>query len=43
MHRIEMVVTNRIAALIEIEDLAEADRRTLAHGIVGMAEGACRR
>lgn len=42
MHRIEMVLADRIAALIDIDDLTAADRRTLAHGIVGMAEGACR-
>ena len=42
VYRIEMVVAERIAALIDIDDLTESDRRLLAHGIVGMAEGACR-
>lgn len=42
VHRIEMVVAERIAALITIDGLSENDRRLLAHGIVGLAEGACR-
>lgn len=42
VQRIEMVLAQRIADLIEVEDLTDEDRRMLAHGIVGMAESACR-
>lgn len=42
VHRIEMVVAERIAALIDIEGMSPSDRRLLAHGIVGLAEAACR-
>jgi AcrR family transcriptional regulator len=42
VHRVELVVAERIAALIEIEDLDPEDRRLLAVGIVGLGEAACR-
>lgn len=42
MHRTELLLADRIASLIDVEDLTEADRTMLAHSIVGMAEGACR-
>jgi AcrR family transcriptional regulator len=40
--QLEAAIAEAIAALIEIEDLAPDDRRLLAHGIVGLAEGASR-
>ena len=39
--RVENVVADRIAALT-IDALADADRRLVAHGIIGLAEGAVR-
>lgn len=42
VHRVEMAVADRIAALITDGDLSSEDRRVVAHGIVGMAERACR-
>ena len=42
VHRVEMVVAERIASLIDIPNLSAADRRLLAVGIVGQAESAVR-
>lgn len=42
VHRVELVVAEQIAALIDIEGLDAAERRMLAVGIVGLAESACR-
>ena len=42
VHRVELVVAERIATLIEIGVLDSDDRRLLAVGIVGLAEAACR-
>ncbi len=42
VHRVEMVVADRIADLIVIEDLTAEERRVLAHGVLGMAEGVLR-
>lgn len=42
VHRVELIVAEQIAALIEIESLDSDDRRLLAVGIVGLAEAACR-
>lgn len=42
VERVEHVVADRIASLLTIDDLADADRRLVAHGIIGMAEGAVR-
>ncbi len=42
VHRVELDVAERIAALIDIEDLSGDERRMMAHGIVGLAEAACR-
>ncbi|MEM7285382.1 MAG: TetR/AcrR family transcriptional regulator [Actinomycetota bacterium] len=42
VNRVEMVVAERIASLIDIPNLSEADRRLLAVGIVGQAESAVR-
>jgi len=42
MHRTEMILVERIASLIAVEELSDDDRRMLAHSVVGMAEGACR-
>ncbi len=42
LHRIELGVAERIAALIDIDGLPDAERRMMAHGIVGLAEAACR-
>lgn len=42
VERVERVVADRIASLLTIDDLADADRRLVAHGIIGMAEGAVR-
>lgn len=42
VHQIEMVLANRIAGLIDVADLTEAERALLAHSIIGLAEGACR-
>ena len=40
--RVEETIADAVAALIEIEGLGDADRRLLAHGIVGLAEGTSR-
>ena len=40
--RVEETIADAIAALIEVEGLDDADRRLLAHGIVGLAEGTSR-
>jgi AcrR family transcriptional regulator len=40
--RVEQNIAESIADLIAIDDLAPSDRRMLASGIVGMAEGAVR-
>jgi AcrR family transcriptional regulator len=40
--QVESAVADAIAALIEIEGLAAEERRLLAHGIVGLAEGTSR-
>lgn len=40
--RTELVVAERIAALIDIETLSTDERRLLAVGIVGIGEAACR-
>ncbi len=42
VNQIEMMLANGIADLIDVPDLTSADRAVLAHGIVGLAEGACR-
>lgn len=42
VHRVELVVAERIASLIEIPNLSEDDRRLLAVGIVGLGESAVR-
>ncbi len=42
VHRVELVVAERIAALIEIDELGEQERRMLGVGIVGLGEAACR-
>ncbi len=39
---VEHVVADRIASLLTIDDLDDADRRLVAHGIIGLAEGAVR-
>lgn len=41
-HAVEAAVAENIAALITIEGLSDDDRRVLAFGIVGLAEGASR-
>lgn len=40
--RVEQTIADYVAALIEIEGLSEEERRLLAHGIVGLAEGTSR-
>jgi AcrR family transcriptional regulator len=40
--RVEEAVAETIAGLIEVPGLDAGTRRLLAHGIVGLAEGACR-
>ena len=40
--RVEETIADAIAALIEVEGLPESERRLLAHGIVGLAEGTSR-
>jgi AcrR family transcriptional regulator len=40
--RVETSIADIIASLIEVPGLAEPTRRLLAHGIVGLAEGASR-
>jgi AcrR family transcriptional regulator len=40
--RVEENIADTIAALIDVEGLTEAERRLLAHGIVGLAEGTSR-
>ena len=42
VHRVELVVAERIASLIDIPDLTDDDRRLLAVGIVGLGESAAR-
>lgn len=37
--QVEDAIATTVAALIDVEGLEEADRRLLAHGIVGLAEG----
>jgi AcrR family transcriptional regulator len=39
---VEEAIADAISALIEVEGLGDAERRLLAHGIVGLAEGASR-
>ena len=40
--RVEESIADAIAALIEVEGLPADERRLLAHGIVGLAEGTSR-
>lgn len=40
--RVERVMADRIASLLTIDDLGDAGRRLVAHGIIGLAEGAVR-
>ena len=40
--RVEEAVADAVSGLIEIEGLSDADRRLLAYGIVGLAEGTSR-
>lgn len=40
--RVEETIADTIATLIEVEGLPEAERRLLAYGIVGLAEGTSR-
>lgn len=40
--RVEAAVADAVSGLIEIEGLSDADRRLLAYGIVGLAEGTSR-
>ena len=42
VYGVELVVAERIAALIDIDDLTDADRHLLAVGIVGLGESAVR-
>lgn len=42
VHRVEEMVADAIAALIDVPGLGSDDRRLLAHGIVGLAEGTSR-
>ncbi len=42
VHRVEEMVADAIAALIDVPGLTADDRRLLAHGIVGLAEGTSR-
>ncbi len=42
VHRVELVVAERIASLIDIPNLTDAERRLLAVGIVGLGESAAR-
>lgn len=42
VQRVELIVAERIATLIEIDTLTGDERRLLAVGIVGLAEAACR-
>lgn len=39
---VELAVAERITDLITVENLSAPERSVLAHGIVGLAEGACR-
>jgi AcrR family transcriptional regulator len=40
--QVEDSIATTVAALIDVEGLGESDRRLLAHGIVGLAEGTSR-
>lgn len=40
--RVEAAIAEAIAALIDVQSLEQAQRRQLAHGLVGLAEGASR-
>ena len=40
--RVESMVANRVASLIEIEGISEAERHVLAYGLVGLAEATSR-
>jgi AcrR family transcriptional regulator len=40
--KVEAAIAEAIAALIEVRTLEQAQRRQLAHGLVGLAEGASR-
>ncbi len=42
LRRIELVVAEQIAALIDVADLDADERSMLAHGVVGLAESAVR-
>jgi AcrR family transcriptional regulator len=42
VRRVEDAIAGAISALIEVEGLPDEDRRLLAYGIVGLAEGASR-
>ncbi|MBA2280158.1 MAG: TetR/AcrR family transcriptional regulator [Actinomycetota bacterium] len=42
VNRVEEMIADTIAGLIDIEGLDADARRLLAHGIVGLAEGTCR-
>lgn len=42
VRRVEDAIADAISALIDVEGLAESDRRLLAYGLVGLAEGASR-
>jgi AcrR family transcriptional regulator len=40
--RVEAVVADRVASLIDIDGLSDDERRVLAHGVVGIAEATSR-
>jgi len=42
VRRVEEAIADAISSLIEVEGLSESERRLLAYGIVGLAEGASR-
>ena len=42
VRRVEENIADSIATLIDVEGLTDSERRLLAHGIVGLAEGTSR-